>query len=67
MCCIDLCDSINEFPGSLLELRLEKEVEKMLEKIGIDSSSSTKVNELIAPMPHSKFLNSFACKIHAFY
>ena len=37
--------------GSLVELKLEKEVEKILEKIGIDASSSTKVNELIAPMP----------------
>lgn len=37
--------------GSLLELKIEKEVEKMLEKIGIDSSSSTIINELIAPMP----------------
>ena len=37
--------------GNLIELKLEKEVEKMLEKIGIDSSSSMKVNELIAPMP----------------
>ena len=37
--------------GSIIELKLEKEVEKMLEKIGIDASSSMKVNELIAPMP----------------
>ncbi len=37
--------------GSLIELSLEKEVVKMLEKIGIDAASSIKVNELIAPMP----------------
>ena len=37
--------------GSLIELKSEKTVEKMLEKIGIDASAATKVNELIAPMP----------------
>ena len=36
---------------SLLEVKLEKEVEKMLEQIGIDTSASSKINELIVPMP----------------
>lgn len=47
----DAQTTIMKVNGSLLELKLEKEVEKMLEKIGIDSSASSKINELIAPMP----------------
>ena len=43
--------TIMKINGSLVELKIEKEVIKMLEKIGIDASSSIKVNELIAPMP----------------